>query len=200
MLRILLVALLTCASFTPTMQAAGLFDLFNPVRNLIGAIGDAVEVKPEAWTPEFQPRVYVIPPYKLDQTPNDGTFRTPLKLREFVTYETAVWIAKNIPGYQGTVQSRPYIGNGYATDRPVEYWFVVFGGTEMNAGQLAWYFTRQNLDAKEGDPDAGFWPYFTDDKTRMNGGKAMAELAVRNSIQQKTAHGPTLPPDPWVPI
>jgi hypothetical protein len=180
--RFILSLLLLCASLPS--QAAGLFDLFNPVRNAVSYIGETVAVRSEVWEPQFESQAKVYPPYKQDgRTFNDGTYFALIRKREFATEATAQWLAKE---FKGVAVQAPYAGQDGVVmrlDPPRKQWCVVIDGVLIPAGHIAWWYTVRPAGARDDDSEAGYWPYFTDGQTRMKAARSLADMFIKNSVQ-----------------
>jgi hypothetical protein len=215
--RILFALVLTCASLNAQW-------LFDPIRNGLGrgitAIGNVITPDRAHWEPDFEPQAKIVPPYKLDGSLNDGSYFTLVRKREFATDATAHWLAKE---FNGQAVLGPYAGSDSAVMRlnpPRRQWSVVIDGVLIPAGHIAWWYTLRPAAAAEGDQEAGYWPWFAADDTRMNGAKSLAKMFVDNSVKYGVSrawdimlaklkrpkppapdqdHGPTLPPNPFEP-
>lgn len=127
-------------------------------------------VPPPRFIPQFQdPQIR--PPYKPDQTPNDGSYFVMGNRRFFATRETADWVNKEFGGL-GVIE-KPALLNGYHVNVP-QYW-IDFGSGEhglemhMNAGDMAWKFTVRPDPAS--DDTEGYWMYGSADVDVMRDGR-----------------------------
>lgn len=182
MLRVILAAALTCAVFAQPSQA-GLFDLFNPLRNAVSAVGRAVEPEPESWFPAFERPLKVYPPYKPDGSPNDGSFYTEIRKQYFASKDTSQWLAKTFGCVSTSV---PFFIDGAVmrTDRPPYNWIIVCQGVAVDAGLVAWWFTQRQPGNE--DYETGYWPSYAETKTRMNGGKQIGRRYIDDTIRSSS--------------
>jgi hypothetical protein len=149
----------------------GLFDAFNPFRQWVA---DVVKPEPPLFVPSFE-LATVYPPYKLDQTPNDGTFFQAYVLRDYATQSTAEEVRRMFGGSDivSLYNGNGIFGNGYSISR--NQWMVRFDGDRytINAGRIAWHFTVAP-QGKEAGVDTGYWPYGTPAEQVMEQGKKLA--------------------------
>ena len=139
----------------------------------------------EPYTPAFHKDMRIYPPFLQDGiTPNDGSFWTSIRPREFATWETAQWVAKE---FGGPMSPEKYPGGnaveGSMTGPEIPQYCVFLQGMLFPCGHLAWYFTVRAADADPADQDAGYWDASTDPQQVMTAGKQIADKYVSDTAQ-----------------
>lgn len=169
----------------------GLFDAFrNALGNAILPTPPAVEI----FYPAFY-QTYVYPPFKADGvTPNDGTFYTVQKLREYATLDTATWLAKQDWRYANGIQmlkpqivpmEEPVSGGGFIVTGPqgnAVKWGLQFSqAPPIPAGHIAWYYTIRP-DHSEDSSELGYWDRDVPPEIVMKSAKVLAERYIENTL------------------
>jgi hypothetical protein len=144
----------------------------------VRGINPSETVPPPPVKPRFVP-TFLAAPY-VESTLTGDKFA--LDNRNFATRETAEWMAKR---FGAKVEARTYNYSLYKVS-DAELWLVWTDGTAMNAGWAAVPYLSPGVSEESCEAYVVY---------RIEAGRA-----EQRKFMEKRAHGPTLPPDPWVPI